>query len=227
MSPELSIIIPTLNEESSLRETLDSLQDFDGVEIIVVDGGSADATVSIAQDYDVRLLHSTPNRGLQMQIGADAADGSFLWFLHADTVPNPNAVKQIIKFLRKPEIVGGNFTLRFDGESLPAKFMNRFYRQIRRLGLIYGDSAIFVRKSVYQRIGGFKPLPLFEDLDLIYRLKTEGKIITLPDAVTTSSRRFENRSFILTFLKWVIFQMLYWLGVSPDTLAKYYYPIRK
>ncbi len=104
--------------------------------------------------------------------------------------------------------------------------MTWLYPNLRKIGLLYGDSAIFVRREIYQKIGGFKPLPLFEDLDFVRCLKRAGKIANLSAIVTTSSRRFENRSFILTFLRWTIFQCLYWLGVNPNRLAKRYYPIR-
>ena len=89
---------------------------------------------------------------------------------------------------------------------------------------MYGDSGIFVRREVYERIGGFKPLPLFEDVDLISKLRRQGKLINLDAEIVTSSRRFEGRSFTPVFVRWVTFQCLYWFGVSPFWLAKYYYP---
>lgn len=228
MKPEISIIIPTLNEEDSIRETLDALENFAGedVEIIVVDGGSDDATLAIVSNYDIKILHSNANRGEQMQIGAAAANGEILWFLHADTIPESVCVKQIKRTLRNKNIIGGNFTIRFGGESRAAKFMTWLYPKLQYLGLIYGDSAIFVRREIYEKIGGFKNLPLFEDLDLIERLRIQGKLINLQGVVTTSSRRFEKRSFILTFSRWLIFQILYWLGFDPRRLAEYYYHIR-
>ena len=224
MKPELSIIIPTLNEEESIRETLDSLKMFDNTEIILVDGGSTDRTILIAQNYAVKILHSTPGRGMQLQIGGNTAQGQILWFLHADTIPSKDAVKQIIDILAKPNVVGGNFTIRFDGNRRAAKFLTWLYPNLRKIGLIYGDSAIFVRREFYKKIGGFKSFPIFEDLDFVERLKKEGEIITLPAVVKTSSRRFEKGSFSLTFLRWAILQILYWLGVSPDTLLKIYFP---
>ncbi len=92
--------------------------------------------------------------------------------------------------------------------------------------MLYGDSAIFVRSEIYQEIGGFKPMQLFEDLEFVNRLKKRGKLAHLSAKVTTSSRRFEKRSFIFTFAKWSLFQGLFWIGVNPDYLAKKYYPIR-
>lgn len=229
MNPELSIIIPTLNEEFSLRETLDSLKVFDeNIEIIVVDGGSNDATVSIAQNYNVKILRvPRGGRGIQLQTGANAASGEILWFLHADTISAPDCVRQMKHILQNKNVVGGNFTIRFDGERLAAKFLTRLYPNLRKLGLIYGDSAIFARRGVYKKIGGFQPFPIFEDLDFIERLRKEGAVVTLSAVVETSSRRFENKSFILTFVRWTILQILYWLGIRPETLLKIYFPANR
>jgi len=227
MNYVVSIVIPTLNEEFSIEKTLDALQNFDeNIEVIVVDGGSDDQTLVIAANYNVKILHSPRGRGTQLQAGANHATGEILWFLHADTVPAPDCVRQMRRCLQNENVVGGNFTIRFDGERLAAKFLTRLYPNLRKIGLIYGDSAIFVRRDVYERIGGFEPFPIFEDLDFIQKLKRTGEIITLPAVVTTSSRRFENKSFVLTFLRWTILQTLYWLGVSPDTLLKIYFPTK-
>jgi len=225
MKPEISIIIPMLNEEFSIGKTLDALRFFnEDIEIIVVDGGSTDATLAIAENYNVVILHSPRGRGIQLQIGANHATGDVLWFLHADTVPAPDCIRQMKRCLQNDNAVGGNFTIRFDGERLAAKFLTWLYPNLRKIGLIYGDSAIFVRRDVYEKIGGFQPFPIFEDLDFIERLKKEGEIITLPAVVTTSSRRFANKSFVLTFSRWTILQVLYWLGISPETLLKIYFP---
>jgi rSAM/selenodomain-associated transferase 2 len=226
MKPEISIIIPALNEEQSLRETLGALRNFERAEIILVDGGSSDATLSIANDFGVKILHAPRGRGSQLGVGGEAASGDILWFLHADTRSPSDAFEQIKKALENPQIAGGNFTICFDGARRAAKFLTWLYPNLAKIGLIYGDSAIFVRREVYRKIGGFKDFPIFEDLDFVERLKKEGAIVTLPAVVTTSSRRFENKSFFLTFLRWTILQILYWLGVSPSTLLKIYFPVK-
>jgi rSAM/selenodomain-associated transferase 2 len=227
MKPEISIIIPALNEEGSIRETLDALAGFEDAEIILVDGGSTDRTLTIAESYDVRILHAPRGRGLQLKFGADSARADILWFVHADTIAPPDAVEQIKKALKNPQAAGGNFTIRFDGARRAALFLTWLYPNLRKLGLIYGDSAIFVRRAAYEKIGGFRGYPIFEDLDFIERLKKEGEIVTLSSVVTTSSRRFENVSFTLVFLRWTILQIFYWLGVSPYKLLKIYFPAAK
>jgi rSAM/selenodomain-associated transferase 2 len=227
MKPEISIIVPALDEEDSIRETLDALQAFRGAEIILVDGGSTDRTLSIAENYDVRILHAPRGRGSQLKTGGAAARGDVLWFVHADTIVPPQSIELIKKALSNPLVAGGNFTIRFDGERRAARFLTWLYPNLRKLGLLYGDSAIFARREIYEKIGGFKPFPIFEDLDFVERLKKVGEIATLDAVVTTSSRRFENKSFLLTFLRWTILQILYWLGVSPEALLKIYFPAAK
>jgi GT2 family glycosyltransferase len=104
--------------------------------------------------------------------------------------------------------------------------MTWFYPKLEKLGLYYGDSGIFVRASVYREIGGFNPFPIFEDVDLASRLKRRGRLVHLPVAVLTSSRRFERRNFALTFARWSIMQGLYWIGIPPGVLNRLYAPVR-
>ena len=225
--PALSVIIPTLNEARSIGRTLDAVLGAAGhAEVIVVDGGSLDGTAEIVRGRGVRLLTSGRGRGLQMDAGARAARGDVLWFMHADTCPSPGCAERLAEALGDPSVVAGNFHVLFDGEGRAARFLTWLYPQLRRLGLCYGDSAIFVRRAAYERVGGFRAFPIFEDLDLLRRLRKVGRWAHLPAAVTTSSRRFEGRSFALTFARWSFLQALYWLGVPPDRLGQMYAPIR-
>lgn len=227
MKVVVSIIIPTLNEAASIRPTLEAVKSFGGAaEIIVVDGGSTDETVSIVESYKIRVLKSARGRGTQMHAGAKEARGETLWFLHADTIAPPAAIEEITSVLEDSNVIGGNFTICFDGERRAARFLTWLYPQLKRIGLCYGDSAFFVRRDVYEQIGGFEPFPLFEDLDFYRRMCRAGRTVNLSAKVTTSSRRFEKRSFVLTFARWSILQFFYWLGVSPHRLAKSYYPPR-
>ena len=224
--PAISIIVPALNEAHSIGPTLDAVLGA-GAEVIVVDGGSADATAEIARGRGARVITSGRGRGLQMHAGACAARGQVLWFVHADTRPGGDAAGRIAEALGDPSVVAGNFTVLFDGDFRAARFLTWLYPRLRRLGLCYGDSAIFARRDAYRRVGGFRAFPVFEDLDLMSRLRKVGRVAHLPAAVTTSSRRFEGRSFALTFARWSLLQALYWLGVRPHTLGRLYAPVRR
>lgn len=226
-SHSLSIIIPTLDEARSIGAALDALAcEARGVEVIVVDGGSRDGTVELVRGRGVKLIESGRGRGRQMHAGACVARGHALWFLHADTLASRGCVEKIEEALRDSSVVAGNFDVLFDGPSSAARFLTWLYPRLRRLGLCYGDSGIFVRRETYERIGGFRDFPIFEDLDLVRRLWKIGRVVHLRERVTTSSRRFEGRSFALTFARWSFLQALYWLGVSPDTLARMYAHVR-
>jgi rSAM/selenodomain-associated transferase 2 len=225
----VSAIVPALDEARGIAETLDALARVRGLsEIVVVDGGSADGTLEIARSHacGARVIGSERGRGAQMHAGAAAARGSVLWFLHADTRPPADGLRAIADALADALAVGGNFSVRFDGDSRPARFMTWLYPKLRALGLAYGDSAFFVRREAYERAGGFRSFPVFEDLDLARRLRREGRFVRARGEVVTSSRRFEGRSFALTFARWAGLQLLYWLGVHPRTLAGFYAPVR-
>ncbi|HEX9929061.1 MAG TPA: TIGR04283 family arsenosugar biosynthesis glycosyltransferase [Pyrinomonadaceae bacterium] len=225
---KISVIIPTLNEELSLATTLAAISRLkEQPEIIVVDGGSSDKTVEIAGKSGARIVHTEAGRGRQLDAGAKAATGDVFWFLHADTLPPENACEQILRALKDEQIIGGNFEIRFGGERLAARFLTWLYPKLRVLDLCYGDSAFFARRAAYEQSGGFADLPLFEDVEFYRRLKKYGRFVHLKSVVTSSSRRFEKRSFALTFARWSLFQGLYWIGVSPHFLAKRYAHIRK
>lgn len=224
----LTIVIPTLDEERAIGATLDAVARVRGdVEAIVVDGGSTDATREIVASRGVRLVAAPRGRGAQMLEGARHASGDAIWFLHADTRPPEEGAERIAAALEDPRVVAGNFEIVFDGPTREARTLTRIYPQLRWLGLCYGDSGIFVRREAYEAVGGMRAYPIFEDLDLVRRLKRRGRYVRLPSAVVTSSRRFEGRSFTWTFARWTAMQSLYWLGVSPHTLARWYAPIRK
>jgi len=220
----ISIIIPTFNEAAEIEKTLAAVKLLGGnTEIIVADGGSDDDTAAIARDFGVIVVEGPLGRGDQMRAAALRSNGEILWFVHADSRPAHDALNEIRQALEDLSVVAGNFTLRFAGGSRPAKFMTWFYRHIRKIGLLYGDSGIFVRREAYERVGGFKPLPLFEDLELVGRLRKIGKMVTLKAEILTSSRRFENRAFLPVFFRWIVFQCLYWIGVNPHRMARIYH----
>jgi rSAM/selenodomain-associated transferase 2 len=225
---KLSVIIPALDEARCIGATLDAAARLGaGVEVIVVDGGSADGTREVARGRGARVVEAERGRGAQMHAGARASSGEVLWFLHADTLAPPDAVERIAEALSDPRAVGGNFRIRFDGERAAARFLTWLYPRLRLLGLAYGDSGFFVRRAAYDRAGGFRAFPIFEDLELLRALWKQGRFVQADATVVTSSRRFEGRSFALTFARWSLLQALYWLGVSPHTLARLYAHVRE
>jgi GT2 family glycosyltransferase len=172
------------------------------------------------------VIDSVRGRGAQQRRAAEVASGEVLWFLHADTIPGPGALEAIRRCLADQRVAGGNFSLFFDGGSRSAWQLTLIYPNLRWLGLCYGDSGIFVRRAAYERAGGFPRYPIFEDVDLVRRIRRIGRFRTLPDKLVTSSRRFEHRSFALVFAKWTALQVLFWAGVSPHRLARLYKPVR-
>jgi len=225
-TPLISIIIPALNEAMQIGSTLAAMRALRGdKEIIVADGGSDDSTCDVAQSAGVIVVDTPRGRGRQMHAAVTASRGEILWFVHADTLPPQNALEAIEAVLADTRNAAGNFALEFSGSTRAARQMSWIYPRLRRLGLSYGDASIFVRREVYEQSGGFRPYPIFEDLDLIRRLKRAGRFIHLDCPIVTSSRRFEGR-YLRSWAIWITLQVLYWIGVSPSFLARHYRHIR-
>lgn len=221
----ISVIIPTLNEAGRVAPLLQTLNaEACEKEIIVVDGGSHDRTAAIARYHGVCVLASNAGRGRQLRMGATSARGDILLFLHADSRFPTGGLAAIERTMAmKPEIVGGNFRLLFDGDTAFDRWLDGFYAGLRRRGIYYGDSGIFVRREVYAALGGIKPIALMEDYDFARRLERFGKTCSIDEpALVTSSRRFNGRGFIGIVLGWLRIHLLYSLGVSPRRLARLY-----
>ena len=221
----ISVVIPTLNEADNLPPLLHRLQvEPTPAEIVVVDGGSSDATARIAMDHGVRLLSSPAGRGRQLAAGAAATKGEVLLFLHADSRFPKGGLGRIRAALdADPNVVGGNFRLLFDGNEPFSKWLNGFYAWIRSHGVYYGDSGVFVRRSVYEAIGGMRPLALMEDFDFIRRLEKSGRTCCIADPpLVTSSRRFHSRRPAAIVFGWLKIHALFYLGVRSETLARLY-----
>jgi rSAM/selenodomain-associated transferase 2 len=193
-------------------------------EWIVVDGGSDDGTPDIARTLGARTVIAERGRARQLNAGAALASGDVVLFLHADTALAAGALDEIRRVLRDPAIAGGNFTLRFDDPARSARVLAAFYAlQHRVLGIWFGDSAIFCRRSTFERLGGFPQLPIMEDLAFVDRLRTAGRTIKLALPVVTSARRYRGR-LLTTIVRWISIFLLYRAGVSPNRLAHLYRP---
>jgi rSAM/selenodomain-associated transferase 2 len=222
----ISVVIPALNEAARLPSLLRALRaESVACETVVVDGGSEDGTAEAARLAGATLVLSAPRgRGQQMAAGAAAARGSALLFLHADTTFPSGGLLALDALLRtRPEVVGGNYRLAFDGEDGFSRWLAGFYAAIRALGFWYGDSGIFVRRAAYDALGGVRPIAVMEDYDLVRRMKRAGPTACLAEPpLVTSSRRFEGRSPPAIVLGWARIHVLYWLGASPERLALLY-----
>ena len=222
--PLVSVVVPVLDEESELAAPLTSVAALRGhFEVIVVDGGSLDATVSIAREHPLgpRVL-SAAGRAQQLNAGAGAAEGELLVFLHADSRLPADAYASLTGALRDFSILGGNFALRFDGGDRFSRLLTAFYAAQRRLGVYYGDSTIWVRAAVFDALGGYRPMPIMEDYDFVRRLERRGRTACLPGPATTSGRRWHMLGLPRTVTSWVVIRWLYLAGVPAERLAWMY-----
>ncbi len=218
---KISVVVPALDEAERIGDCLASITVQAGEhETIVVDGGSTDGTQEIARG-DAALLGAPPGRSRQMNAGARAATGEILLFLHADSILDAHAFRYLRRSLSDPSIVGGTFTLRFDTDRLLLRAYAAFTHFKPRL-FHYGDQGIFVRRSTFERLGGFADIPLMEDVDFLRRLRHAGTVALLPCPVTTSARRFLTRGLIRQQALNASLVALYALGVSPRVLARWY-----
>jgi len=229
MGVTVSIIIPVLNEEARIAETIDhirSLADGKAAEIIVVDGDPAGGTLRAIPDGACRKLLSEPGRGRQLNRGGGAASGEILLFLHADTKLPPDALVSIGEALRDPTPAGGAFDLAIDSPRRAFRLIERVASLRTRLTRIpYGDQAIFLRSSWFRSLGGYRDIPIMEDVDLMRRLKRSGgRIAILPERVVTSARRWEQEGILTTTLRNWSLVTLFLLGVDAGRLARWYRP---
>lgn len=222
----ISVVIPALDEEARIDRVIEQLgQDASApFETIVVDGGSKDGTVAAAKRQDAHVISAPRGRGHQLSAGAAGAAGDILWFLHADCDVPAGALGTIRQAIDTDHRTGGNFRLIFDGETAFSHWLTGFYAWFRRRGLYYGDSGIFVRRDVYDDIGGIRAMALMEDYDFTRRLERYGRTCCIDTpALKTSSRKFDGRRPPGIVLGWLKIHALYSLGVSPDRLARLYY----
>ena len=237
MAMPISVIIPTLDEERAIVATLAHTASFGFDELIVVDGGSLDQTPVLVDSYGrrtqsparshVRLVTAPCGRAQQMNEGAKASRGEILLFLHADTQLPDDAKTTIETALADQRMVGGRFDVRFDRPSMWGTIISRMMNWRSRVsGIATGDQALFVRRHIFEQIGGFADMPLMEDIDFSRRLKRTGATAALTATVTTSFRRWERHGPLRTILLMWALRFLYWIGISPHRLAKLYTTVR-
>lgn len=224
---KISIIIPVLNEASLILKTLERLQPLRdrGHEVIVVDGGSTDGSPDLASPYVDKVLFAARGRARQMNAGASVATGDVLLFLHADTFLPDHADRLILERLETGRWFWGRFDVRLSGTHLFLRAVEVLMNWRSRVSSIAtGDQALFLRRDLFERVGGFKPVDLMEDIELSKTLKRYGRPLCLSQRVTTSSRRWEAKGILRTiFLMWFL-RLAYFFKASPDWLAKRYDP---
>lgn len=219
----ISIIIPTLNEGKSIEELLKNLIRLEGnKELIVVDGGSSDKTVSIASKY-AKVLHSEKGRANQMNKGASEARGEILWFVHSDSKIDKDSLEAIESAIDEGYI-GGGFSLYFyDYETTFMKYVSITSNwRAKYLGIYFGDQGIFIQKNIFNKIEGYADISLMEDWDISKRLGKIGKMKMMNTPIGTSARRFKQGGQLKTHLLMHKIKILYLLGVPPSKLQKIY-----
>jgi rSAM/selenodomain-associated transferase 2 len=219
----VSVIVPTLNEASVLAATLARARQPGVREVIVVDGGSTDATRAIAAGLADLVLSAPQGRAAQMNAGAAQASGDILLFLHADTLAPDGFAAAVVTACAAPGVIGGRFDVHLEPSSpliwLTGELINRRSRLSR---IATGDQAIFIRREVFAHLGGYANIPLMEDINLSRRMKRAGHITCLRQRVTTSARRWQQHGVVRTILLMWTLRALYFFGVSPVQLQRLY-----
>ena len=233
----ISVIIPAFDEARTISNTLLHTASLGFDELIVVDGGSSDQTRTIVETFisetrhsalrTIWLLSAPRGRAAQLNAGARASRGDVLLFLHADTHLPAMAKQRIAAALADTGIVGGRFDVQFDRPSVLGRIISTLmnYRS-RWSGIFTGDQAIFVRRDIFEQLGGFADIPLMEDIEFSTRLKRTGQTEALRETVTTSFRRWEQQGPLQTILLMWTLRFLYWMGVSPHRLKTFYATVR-
>ena len=224
----LSIIVPMLDEAEGIARALGAIRrGAPEAEIIVVDGGSGDSSVAIAAPLCDRVIVESRGRARQMNAGAKLARGDTFAFVHADTLVPASFGADIAAALSDPDMVGGRFDVELDSGALPYRIIGAMISlrsRFSRTGT--GDQAIFVRREVFERLGGFPELDLCEDLEFSRRLKRVGRVACLRSRVITSARRWSRDGVARTVVRMWMIRVMYLAGVSPARLKRMYADVR-
>lgn len=220
---DISIIIPVLNSKANLADALEAAAPL-GAEVIVVDGGSSDGTEGIAESNGALVIQSPRGRGLQLARGAEASTRPWLLFLHSDTLLPEGAAQAVRDFIGRDGArqCAGYFRLQFDDPSTGARLLERIANwRSRALGLPYGDQGLLISRTLYKEIGGYDPIPLMEDVAIVRRIGRR-RLVLLNGKVRTSAAKYRRDGWLLRPLRNVVCLSLYFLGVSPQRIAKIY-----
>ncbi|MCK5573526.1 MAG: TIGR04283 family arsenosugar biosynthesis glycosyltransferase [Bacteroidetes bacterium] len=221
MEERISVIVPSLNEEALIGGTLRSIRaEAPDIEVVVVDGGSTDRSPEIAGEY-ARVISAPRGRAVQMNKGAQHSSGDVLVFLHADTRIPPGYFSALRDAISMNGMVGGYSPMDFDASSTLLDFFSRLTRKKCWL-FHYGDQAFFVRRKIFEELGGYAEIPIMEDLDILMRLRKKGALALLPVPVTSSARRFLAGGVIRAQARNILLVLLYLLGVRPGLLKRLY-----
>ncbi len=220
----LSVIIPTINEEKNLALTLENILYLgEEVEVVVVDGGSSDETVSVAKEAGATVLQTVPGRAGQLNLGAAHARGEILLFLHADTRLPLGFYHLVCGAMARKNIAAGAFRLALDSKQKKLYWVAWWANMRSRiLGLAYGDQGLFIRRSLFNELGGYPDLKVMEDFAFIRKAKMKGKIYMLDAAVISSARRWQHLGVIRTTCINQLMVIGFLLGVPNKFLAKLY-----
>lgn len=221
----LSVIVPTLNAGATLGSSLKVVTDSElAGETIVVDGGSTDESIAVASRFEVVVISSEVGRGQQLSVGAAAARGDWLLFLHADSVLMEGWEAEVVNFIKdiSNKEQAGYFTLRYDDARWRARSLERFVAwRSRALGLPYGDQGLLLSKEYYDRLGGYKAIPIMEDVEFVRRIGKRN-LVPLPAFIETSARRYRRSGYILRMARNLVCLSLFFCGLAPNKIARIY-----
>jgi len=223
----ISIIIPVLNEAEIINQSLEHLNKIikgHNCEVIVVDGNPSGNTIKSITQSKIKKIKGPLGRGAQMNAGAESASGSILVFLHADTLLPAKAIEHVISACKDSDVAGGAFDLGINSNRFIFRITERYtFLRSRMTKIPYGDQAIFLKKEIFDRLCGFKEIPIMEDVDLMRRIKHHGyKIRFITEQIKTSPRRWETEGVLYSTVRNIVLSSLFYCGVSPERLKKFY-----
>lgn len=220
--PQISVVVPVLNEAKIIDKLLYQISNLPGIEVIVCDGGSTDDTVNVCRKYTGNIVHSRPGRGFQLNRGAENASSDILFFLHADSVIEARVLDDVRQAIEHG-YYWGCCTIDFDDNSLIFRLLARFSTwRAKLVSSCYGDQGIYCLKDSFNTIHGFPETPFLEDIAFSRKIRCHYRAHVIPGKLTTSARRFREGGIFKTIVKMQYIKILYKLGMSPEYLIQFY-----